>query len=153
MPLCTFAKSVTVIIIQKDAGATEIHELTTLLETEIMDAFFENGMIVSNEPAMTNAQDAQNVYSERLLSAKDGNMGYIVPITINYKNEGAAKDGLFLHAVIALDYELLDGATFAKKTFGTLYASNYAKGATERERKRAVKKIAQDMVSELSKSM
>ncbi|MCQ2580378.1 MAG: hypothetical protein MJ159_06745 [Treponemataceae bacterium] len=96
----TFAQSLTIVIVQRDSSTTLVRDMTRLLETSLMDAFFDDGFIVSNEPVVVTGT-SNELFIEHLASAGTGGMGYIVPVIIRYgENSG---DSTF----VELEWEVL----------------------------------------------
>lgn len=83
IPAFTFAQSLTIVIVQRDSSTTLVREITRLLETSLMDSFFDDGFIVSNEPVVVTGT-SNELFIEHLASAGTGGMGYIVPVIIKY---------------------------------------------------------------------
>ncbi len=52
IPALTFAQSLTIVIVQRDSSTNDVREMTRVLETSLMDSFFDDGFIVSNEPVV-----------------------------------------------------------------------------------------------------
>ncbi len=83
VPAFTFAQSLTIVIVQRDSSTRDVREMTRLLETSLMDSFFCDGFIVSNEPVVVTGT-GNELFIEHLASAGMGGMGYIVPVIIEY---------------------------------------------------------------------
>ena len=159
IPAFTIAQSLTIVIVQRDASTTLVREMTRLLETSLMDSFFDDGFIVSNEPIVVTGT-SNELFIEHLASAGTGGMGYIVPVIVKY--EDSLDDAFFVNLkweVLSNNYDIYaSGIVEQPKLYAALnrkdcekglriFASNLQKeiGAAIRFQSQVQKKKAQEL--------
>ncbi len=141
IPAFTFAQSLTIVIVQRDASTTLVREMTRLLETSLMDSFFDDGFIVSNEPVVVTGT-SNELFIEHLASAGTGGMGYIVPVIVEYgETSGTA-------TFVNLEWEVLSN-NYDVYASGVVDQPKLHAALNRRDCEKGVRKFASDLEKEI----
>ncbi|MGL4986666.1 MAG: hypothetical protein ACRC5H_05940 [Treponemataceae bacterium] len=107
------ATSVTLLITQKDEKNDALRKTTLVFENSLMDFFFDNGVIISNEPIITQWKKKAAKKSS-YNAAVNGFCNYVLAMTINYKkNASKGSEKILVDDIENIDWEVVDTVTDA----------------------------------------
>lgn len=86
LTFASYAKSLSLQVIQRNGDEEHIHECTMLIEQAIMDYFFEHNDIISNSPTSIylNEADSKAASEKNINEAIDGSIEYFIELTLCY---------------------------------------------------------------------
>ncbi len=107
----SFAKSLSIQIIQKNAGKDSVWATSYLFEQNIIDYFFSTGNIVSSSPIWINDSESEEknrgALKAALIENREGGMDYLARIEINYSvNESSNPDAFLLENVKDVSWKI-----------------------------------------------
>lgn len=106
------ALSVSLQIVQVDAAHDEVRSPSYLIETGIMDYFFEQGVIVSNLPAVLASSDKKNAEAVRkgLSDSQTGALDYYVQLFVEYTHNSLndSPDAKLLSSIKEVKWTIFD---------------------------------------------
>lgn len=143
--LNVYAQSVTLIMIQNDK-VDKIKDLTILMESEIMNTFFDNGFIITNEPAVSASEEN---LAASLCTAKTGGISFIVPITINYKEDIKSGEEKFLKSIESVSWEIISNGSELNTACKGSSAVVVNKPQTLKETQKALKVFSANLATEI----
>lgn len=146
-----FAQSITLIMVQADSSCQEVRETTRLLETCIMNSFFDTGFIITNEPPIV-ALAGNESLTQSLALAGGGNVSFIVPVTVHYDPAASVLNESFGNAVRRVDWELLSAVDYKALGAGQLVPDTKP-GSTKRETETQVKRFSALLAKEIGQSV
>ncbi len=93
-----FAKSLSIQIVQKNAGKDVVWATSYLFEQNLIDYFFSTGNIVSSSPVWIYDTDEKNKGALRaaLVENREGGMDFLVRVEINYDVKDSSNPEAFL---------------------------------------------------------
>lgn len=100
-------------MIQEDSSIKTVRNTTQQLENAIMDSFFNKGFIITNEPILV-ADSSNEQLAERYASAENGNVSFIIPVTVSYQNGLEEIEPDFEQSVASVDWEILSARLESK---------------------------------------
>ena len=141
----SFAQSFALIMSQSDENSSNVNETTKRMENAIMDAFFNQGFIISNEPIVTNSEE---LYTKMLSDAVQSNVAYIVSVELVYKNSQNAKA-----KEVFLNWELMDAQFIKNSVKGNVDSKQFAKIFESRDANKAIKSFSNSLVAEITANL
>lgn len=74
-------------VVQHSPTLSDISDVSYVVEDEILNGFFEKGLIASNSPvALFNSSNEKKIYNDGLRDAKDSNFNAFLQINLYYKD-------------------------------------------------------------------
>ncbi len=109
-----YSYSVIVVLIQDDSTQTELRTTSRAIEDGLLGSFFDNGVIVSTEPIITEPQDAATV--QKLIKlASQGRVNYILCLRVEYVKTASDTPNLMqLSDIASFKWELYDSSGDSK---------------------------------------
>ena len=107
------AKSIGIQVIQKNGALNEVHSSSYLIEESVLDSFFDYGYIVSNSPVcISNGSNDESNERKTLNEAFEGQLDYVIFITVSYKAEGSTNPQAdYLTNIERISWKMVDVIT------------------------------------------
>lgn len=146
-----FCQSFALILSQNDEVSLKVRDTTSRMESAIMDAFFDQGFIISNEPIVTTNGD-KDLYTARLSDAVQSNVTYIVSVELVYKSN-QKQSGFSPAEDISLNWELMDASFVTNSVKGSVDSQTFAKIFASRDANKAMKNFSHRLVAEITDNL
>lgn len=99
-----FGLNISILIVQND-GTEKVSVASKTFENEILNYFFDNGHIVSNEPVSL-YDNYDFAAKQGFYAAVDGFMDYFVEIKIDYVEKSTNPDAVLLSNIKSVEYKI-----------------------------------------------
>lgn len=142
--LC-FAKQITVQIVQHDVSADKVMETSMVVEDELLNAFFDNGFIVTNSPAAISVSTKEDtaLFNSGIGDAYEGYSDYFVQVKLYFElDESERKNDLK-----KVDWTLASAVTGAKIKESTMDKLVYSTDSKD------LKVLTFNLVKEIKKAI
>ncbi len=146
--LGAFGQSFALIISQNDEVSLKVRDTTSRMEIAIMDAFFDQGFIISNEPIVTSNGDKE-LYTARLSDAVQSNVAYIVSVELVYR-ANQNQSGFSPATDVCLNWELMDARFVSDSVKGSVSSQAFAEIFASRDANKAMKNFSNNLVAEIT---
>ncbi|HIW36052.1 MAG TPA: hypothetical protein IAA30_03625 [Candidatus Treponema faecavium] len=126
------AASASVQIIQNEQGTAVIRDATYVFEDAVMNFCFEQGMIISNTPAVLAQDNVSAINAQAMSSAQSGRLEYYISVVLNYDTSDSTNpDAVRLSNIDSVSWQVYRLADASLCGDGTLAASAIAADDTE----------------------
>lgn len=106
-----WTQNITIQIVQHDDACSEVGEATRVFEDAVIGTLFDEGIIVSNEPALawSKKQITDRELKHSVAEAMEGYAQYLVLFDLNFKdNKGANPEAVYLSHIDSVAWRVLD---------------------------------------------
>lgn len=101
------AASAAVQIIQNEKGIDKIRDATYLFEDAVMNCCFDQGVIVSNTPAIAGAGNISAINAQAMSSAQSGRLEYYIMVMLNYNTSSSTNpDAVRLSNIDSVSWQI-----------------------------------------------
>lgn len=148
----SFSQAVGILVIQDSGNVTDVRATSYIVENTLLDTFFDNGYIVSNNPiALINSRNTVESLTKRAIrESNEGQMDILIVIKIKYK----LSERMNTSAVLLSDIEEMSYEIYNVLTSISYDSKNYVPNTgSSRNNEDGVKTFTQILIKDLLKSL
>ncbi len=152
--LCALhAQSVELQVIQHDENQNNIRKQTEIIESTIMEAFFDSGMIITNAPIFAeydNESDSK-IIKTASKEALEGMCQYLIVVTVDYKKEASLNPSSeILSSIEKVTWSLVNVKSGKNKTSKSYKINKVSKSNNSSD---GVKLLAEELFSDMREAL